>query len=55
MYYAMVFIQNEWGNFTVRAARTKGYASLLSAKRAVEKVGHCYVKKLGEKQPVWSN
>lgn len=56
MYYAMIFIQNEWGMFNVRALRTKGYKSEVVAKRAIEKANaKGYVKKLGNPQPIWSN
>lgn len=55
MFYAMLFIRNEWGNYNVRAARVKPFKKLDAAKRAIEKVGHGYVKKLGESEPVWHN
>jgi hypothetical protein len=56
MYYAMVFIPNEWGNINVRALRQVGFDSLEKAKRAIlnsDKIG--YVKMLGQVKPVWSN
>ena len=56
MYYAMLFLQNEWGLFNVRSVRNKGYASLIAAQKAVEKSGHKgYVKKAGLNLPVWRN
>lgn len=56
MYYAMAYYPNEWGNFNVRAIRTKGYRTLESAINAVKRVGHDgFVKQLGVSTPVWSN
>lgn len=56
MYYSMLFIRNEWGNFNVRAARKTPFKSLEAAKRAIIKSKHTgYVKMLGKTTPVWSN
>ena len=56
MFYALVFIKNEFGSFTVRALRSKPYKSEVSAQQAILK-RKCegYVKRLGQSQPVWSN
>ena len=55
MFYAMKFELIE-GMYYVRAIRSKGYNTPESAKQAVLKSGcEGYVKKLGMKQPVWSN
>lgn len=55
MYYAMAFIDDGYGYAQVRAVRINPFKSLEAAIRAVQKVGHGYVKKLNVKQPVWSN
>lgn len=62
-FYAMVFLRDGFGNYTVRAARTKPFKTMQQAKAQVEKVGHnatngaCggYVKQLGNPVPVWQN
>ena len=56
MYYAMVFIMNEYGGFNVRALRSSGYKSLNTAINAInrsKKQG--YVKQLNVSKPVWNN
>ncbi|MDX9756261.1 MAG: hypothetical protein RBT52_01950 [Sulfurimonas sp.] len=56
MYYAMVFIPNEWGKFNIRAIRSKGYTSLLNAKKALQKTGMSgYIKQVGHSVPVWKS
>lgn len=55
MFYAMAFFQNEFGTYNVRAVRTKPFKTMQSAQKAIEKVGHGYVKQLGQANPVWSN
>ena len=56
MFYAMIFHPSEYNHVCTRSLRTKGFKSLEAAKQAIirtKKQG--YVKKLGEKTPVWSN
>lgn len=56
MFYAMKFLRLDNGNYVVRSVRTKGYKSMESAKNALLKAGtEGFVKKLGEKEPVWKN
>jgi len=56
MYYALKFLRLDNGNYVVRSVRTKGYKSLDSAKNALLKAGtEGFVKKLGEKEPVWKS
>lgn len=55
MFYAMKFELVD-GNYVIRTVRTKGYKSLESAKQALINSGkEGFIKKLGLKQPVWSN
>lgn len=56
MFYAMIFHPSEYNHVCTRSLRTKGFHTLEQAKAAIiraKKDG--YVKKLGEKVPVWSN
>lgn len=56
MYYAMIFIENEWGNINVRALRSKGYSTIEAAINAIESKCHTgYIKMLGQTKPVWGN
>jgi hypothetical protein len=56
MFYAMIFIRNEWGNDNIRALRAHGYKTIEAAKKAIEnKKAKGYVKKINVSRPVWSN
>lgn len=55
-FYAMIFFPSEYNHVCTRSLRLKGFRTLELAKSAIiraKKDG--YVKKLGEKTPVWSN
>lgn len=55
-YFAMIFHPSEYNHVCIRSLRTKGFKTLEAAQQAIvraKKDG--YVKKLGEKTPVWSN
>lgn len=55
MYYALKYVST-WGtNCAVRAVRVKPYKSLDMARKAVERAGKGYVKRLNCPIPVWSN
>lgn len=53
-FYAMVFLRDGFGNYTVRAARTKPFKTMQAA---VKRIGNepGYVKQLGNPKPVWQN
>jgi hypothetical protein len=56
MFYAMIFSPSEYNLVCTRSLRTKGFKTLEAAKAAIIRVKkEGYVKKLGEKAPVWSN
>jgi len=55
MFYAMKFTPTGWKTDTVRAIRVRPYKSLELARKAVERAGKGYVKKLNNAIPVWSN
>lgn len=55
MFYAMGFYKTEYDSVVVRAVRVNPFKSLDAAIRAIKKVGHGYVKKHGERAPVWTN
>lgn len=51
----MGFLKTEYG-YAVRSLKVGGFKSLQAAQNRIIKVGvEGYVKKLGEKQPVWTN
>jgi len=55
MYYALKYVST-WGtNSAVRAVRVKPFKTLDAARKAVERAGKGYVKKLNNAIPVWSN
>ena len=55
MFYALKYVST-WGtNSSVRAVRIKPYKSLDAARKAVERAGQGYVKRLNHPIPVWSN
>ena len=55
MFYAMKFTPTGWKTDTVRAIRVRPYKSLELARKAVERAGQGYVKKINHPIPVWSN
>lgn len=57
MYYAMIFHKDVYNPqmSSVRPARVAPYKTMTAAIRAVERVGHGYIKQLGIGKPVWTN
>lgn len=56
MFYAMVFIKNEYGFFTVRTLRKPPYKTINAAKKAIQKKRQeGYIKEYNNPIPVWNN